>query len=281
MPVKKIRLEPTASLVMRMAEPLYRRGKIKRYFSRLDLSSGEALLEQCSQICAWYAQVILNRKHYISGNVRDYIRRNKKPVQIIIPAAGKTPLGMELVLNKRLRIASVFETDITGMREKKRLAAELFPEISGRIHFFKADISKYGWEKIIFRHRAYKPERPSLIILEGISYYLPPASLLKTIACFKTQNRSNAVMFEYKIPDENVSSERRAIPRAVFGAIRKDCKTALTAYTRKQLTGMLESVGAEILSAADMARMEKLRTGKNRFFKRSADGWIECIFFKI
>ncbi len=90
----KLKLEPTAALVMAWALPLYQSGPVGDFVSQLDLSSGADLLCRCQAVCSWYGEVILNRKHFIRHLILKHLKAGSEPVQIILLAAGKSPLGL-------------------------------------------------------------------------------------------------------------------------------------------------------------------------------------------
>src|SRR5512138_3113305 len=113
------RLHPTAALVMLWSGDLYRTGRPARFRENLDLSAGLDLKQRCDRVCPWYHEVILNRKWLISRRAARFIRKAGTPCQVIIPAAGQSPLALELLDSCSGKITSVIETDVAGMEEKQ------------------------------------------------------------------------------------------------------------------------------------------------------------------
>jgi len=281
---EKILLEPTASLAMSLSAAMYKNSPVKKYFSKLDLNSGKKLLELYTEICPWYNEVILNRKFYIKRLMEQfaYGAKNNKHVQIIIPAAGKAPLSLELLSEKRLGIAHIFELDICGMREKEKLVRHLYPATSSKISFLTADISQPGWHNSVVKHAKYDPALPVITLFEGISYYLGKKSFKQSLKSLKTPNMTNTVIIEYKVPDKKVCIQRRHIPYQISSSMNKICSVEnYSTYSCKDFENIAKSLHGKFLSCADMCEMEKLRTGKNTFFKNSRDGWVECACLKI
>ena len=60
----RLRLEPTAALVMQWSLKLYKEEPVLRFINQLDLSSGKNLYDKCHSVCDWYDEVILNRKSF-------------------------------------------------------------------------------------------------------------------------------------------------------------------------------------------------------------------------
>ena len=98
--LNKLRLHPTAALVILWSLPLYSTGPppVREFLEMLDLSSGEDLVRRCDAICDWYGEVILNRKHFIKSLVEKLLAESEnrvgKEMQIVILAAGKSPLAL-------------------------------------------------------------------------------------------------------------------------------------------------------------------------------------------
>ena len=203
---------------------------------------------------------------------------------MIIPAAGKAPLSLELLLDPALRdnLSAVFELDITGLDDKDALTKEVYPELQESLHLITADLSLPGWEEKLFQHPAYKTGERCLIILEGISYYLTEQALLRTIELFRSAKHHNQVLLEYKISSELVSPERQFIPEGVFAGIQEECGISpLTHYSEAKLRLLLAGVGASLPQFFDLAKMELLRTGQNQYFNSHEEGWVECVVFRL
>ncbi|HSQ94285.1 MAG TPA: hypothetical protein VLL74_08330, partial [Methanoregula sp.] len=134
-------LEPTAALVMIWARDLYGTGSAARFYSHLDLSAGQRMKKECDEACPWYGEVILNRKWWIRHLAHNFIESAASPCQVIIPAAGKSPLALELLDSLGDRIASVIEIDISGMEEKQCLYERAAPSHAAKIRCIPADLS--------------------------------------------------------------------------------------------------------------------------------------------
>ena len=126
--MNKLKLEPTAALVMVWALPPYETGPVGDFVRQLDLSSGEELFYRCQAACNWYGEVIRNRKHFILNQIVEHLKADGL-IQIVLLAAGKSPLGLELLLQCSSKISAIFEVYITGMVEKEALYQRIAPEV--------------------------------------------------------------------------------------------------------------------------------------------------------
>jgi hypothetical protein len=270
------RLEPTAALVMLWSRELYRTGSAARFFSLLDLSAGESLRQECERACPWYSEVFLNRKFWIRRLAGRFVSGVGQPCQIIIMAAGKSPLALELLDDCGDSIASVIETDIHGMQEKQRLYDNAAPEHAGKIRCVIADLSDISGTVAAVRGTGrYDPALPTCVVMEGISYYLPPAILSGMAAQFASPDSTNRIIFDYLLPCRLVPEERQKFPRGIWLTINRDCNPGgTTTYSGQELDNILATAGCSRVFHHTMHDIERERTGTNRFFPAPADGWI-------
>src|SRR5690606_36425320 len=92
-----LELEPTAALVMAWAKDLYREGSASLFYSRLDLSAGRQMKRECDSVCPWYPEVMMNRKWFIRHLALGAVSGACGHCQVVILAAGKSPLALELL----------------------------------------------------------------------------------------------------------------------------------------------------------------------------------------
>lgn len=278
----KLRLEPTAALVMQWALSLYSEEAILRFVNRLDLSSGKTLSDKCHSVCDWYDEIILNRKSFIKHLIEQELRATKQEYQLVFPAAGKSPLPIEILLRYPSKVYRIFEIDVSGMEEKKRLYLELFPESLEKLKCVNADIASPDILDILNRPEIrYRPDLPTIILMEGISYYLRKQELKNIIASFQWQ-KEGIFIIEYLVPYQLVSQARRSIPKEIFRIIQEDCGLdRITSYTKEELRAFFREKGGDLIASYTMVDMELARTGVNTYFEKPSDGWIECVVGRV
>jgi hypothetical protein len=184
----KLKLEPTAALVMKGALSLYQKSPALEFVKRLDLSSGTELYVKCRSFCDWYGEIILNRKNFIRHLIEQRLTADEREYQIIILAAGKSPLAIEITSEYAGKIHRIFEIDISGMDDKQCIYNSVFPEYADKMKCLKSDISCGDIPLILNSgNTGYRNELPSIVIIEGISYYLKEKDLKGIIAGFRHQ----------------------------------------------------------------------------------------------
>jgi O-methyltransferase involved in polyketide biosynthesis len=271
-----LELEPTAALVMDWAKDLYRTGAAADFVARLDLSAGQRMRRECDSVCPWYTEVMMNRKWFIRHIASAFVSGSDEPCQVLILASGKSPLALELLENNPERIVSVVETDLAGMNEKQQVYREIAPSLEKKIRCIHADLYDPDETRdAVLATGAFDPGCPTIIIFEGISYYLPPAVSSAALSQFASKSGQNTIIVDSLLPSSLVREDRRYITRGIWGIINRDCNFSNSVtYSPDEMEAMLSSAGGDQVLHHAMDEMERLRTGKNRYFPTAAHGWI-------
>jgi O-methyltransferase involved in polyketide biosynthesis len=273
-------LEPTAAMVMIWAKPIYRSGMASRLVASLDTSPGEELCRYCEASCAWYGEVVRNRKYFISALAGSYVKKIGL-CQVQVPGAGMSPIALELIEGHGEHIARAFEMDVAGMADKQRLYGQLYPGLRPGIECLSVDIRDKRMMEVLSDH-GYDASVPSIIIMEGISYYLSRQELLDIVAMYRSPRHDNVIIMEYLLPCDEVREERRNIPRNEFNTIKKYCHLPhIQSYTKETLSEALSLHGGTVEAHHTMREMERARLGRQQYFKDPGDWWIECMVARI
>jgi hypothetical protein len=261
-------LSSTSALVLLWAgQESYKSRLAKDYFNLLDLEPGKVLYEQCNEICPYYDEVIKNRKLGVTDLINKCLTGNNNIGQIIIAGAGLDPLGIEIT-NYFPQI-KVFELDMENMEIKSVLYLKIMRSSKTAISFINVNIqsapdvykalSEHGWDT----------SEGTLLIGEGISYYLPTASLQNLIKIIKPKR----TVLEFLKPNNEINEEREKIAHKVFSLI-SDAYGGLEIirYSNSTIESLL---GLPVITSYSMYKLEKLRTGSNKYFPSNESGWIE------
>ena len=265
-------LSSTSALVLLWTDKsLYSAPVVDHYWSMLDLSSGIELYKKCNAIWPSYSCVINDRKWQI-GKWSDEILTLGTIKQVIIFAAGWAPLGLELA--NGFKDCNVFEIDLDNMEAK----AKLVSQISGapkNIKFITADISNRNLCLNALRGSGWSADAPSLLIFEGISYYLKPGDL---ISLFSLPNVASRAILEYMIPYDQVEAKRREIPEKVFAAIAHDCQLKVP-IEMWDVAEIGRRVPGHIIRDVTLSDIEGMKYKNNQahkvIFPTPDSGWIQ------
>jgi len=270
----KLKLEPTAALVMAWALPLYEKGPVGEFVRQLDLSSGADLFCRCQAACDWYGEVILNRKHFIRHQIAEHLRALDWS-QVVLLAAGKSPLGLEL-LQRSSQISRVFEVDLAGMAEKETLYKRTAPEVADRLRCITADIASESLQEELCL-AGFRRDIATIVVLEGISYYISEEALKRIISSVRSSGKSIFIL-EYLLPCDFVEPSRRNIARTIFSLIEESTgQKEIRCYSDEDLELIFSEAGGRVAAYHSMQEMERQRTGRNEYFDKPGLGWIKCL----
>lgn len=279
----KLKLEPTSALAMQWIKNALPDEIVQKFIDYLDLSSGEELFQLCNTVCDWYSEVIVNRKYFISEYIKTELSKSENENLLINLGAGKSPLALQILEQHSEKIDHVLEIDITGMEIKKELYDKHFPQYSKKIKCISADItSSIMLSSINKLLHEYYNDHQCIIVLEGISYYLSYEDIKNIVKSLRSKNRNNLIIFEYLLPSENVTKERRHIPENVFNTIKNYAGLKnITIFEAGKLNLLFSEFEGQILHSSNLHEIEKLRLGVNKYFKSADDGWIEFAVWNL
>jgi O-methyltransferase involved in polyketide biosynthesis len=281
--MEKLKLEPTSALMMQWGRKAFHGEVIESFIEHLDLSSGKELYEQCNSVCDWYDEVVVNRKYFINHFIDRKLKSSDEEHLIILLAAGESPHSLQFLIDNPEKVNKIIEIDNIGMDEKKELYDLYYPQHSYKIKCITADITSNSILSVLnsLVHEYYR-EIPCIIVLEGVSFYLSLEEQEKIISSFVSQKKNNTFIIEYLVPIDNVCEERKYIPEAVFEIIReKSGLEKISTNTFEDISAIFSKYGGTFLKKCTLMEIEKDRLGKNIYFNKPDDGWIECSVWQI
>jgi O-methyltransferase involved in polyketide biosynthesis len=266
----------TAALVMLWASDYYLKMPLTGpYLERLDLSAGRPLRERYNQICPWYSEVIINRKHFIKSMVGKLVGNTTKQTIVVNLGAGYSPLALELspLLGDR---AHFIEIDMSNMRHKHQLYSELVPEQCRFISCIEADITGTTCLMKVLKKEMGEPARARLIVvMEGLTYYIGRPAMERVLKSLSGITPDLSIVFEHLKPCGLVSEERRYIPYRIFSHVRDYTGLErMTTYSEDDIRAILGSGFS--CNYFDMDEMERRRTGSCTYFPTPGSGWLSC-----
>lgn len=285
----------SAVVLLRANGKVHTSAPSQEFLGMLDLSSGAELVRQGDRFCSHHSEVIMNRKHCILNLALDCIE-NDGIRQVVILGAGMDALSIELCSHYECR---VFDIDLAGMERKERHVGSLRHGLRGTLRCVTADVTKRLDVMSGITACGWDPDKPSLVVVEGLSAYLTAGQLWSLISVFSTTDRSNRMILEYMIPLSDIHEKIRPaamhgigniikktyesiIPIAAFplphhppGLTARNSDWAfVTRYRLEDIKARLSYINGTVLSHHDMREAEARRTGRGTVFGRY-NGWIE------
>ena len=271
--MNNVPLSPTSALVLRWTKGLcYTTFHSKKYLELLDYSASDDLFNKLNKVWKHYGEVVINRKYSIWELIKSGLKENEIS-QVVILAAGLAPLSLELKINyPELKI---FDIDYDLMEIKDQLYNEILPD--NNVNFIKCDISKtellfsklvdFGWDS----------EKQSIIIYEGISYYLPKETSKEIFNKLTSNCNDSLIVADIMPPSEQISEKTRQYPEKLFRIVCDNCNVNNeTRFTHSDIFNF----GYDIIKLLNLHTAELKRKGKNEFFHETKDSFRDIVMLK-
>ena len=256
------KLSDSSALILRwIRNEFYETAAARDYLTQLDLSAGDELYKACQKIWPHYDEVIKNRKYGIRRLCAEHIQP-----QIILAGAGLDAMGLELAtLHPQSRI---YDLDHAHMPEKQRLVK------CDNLFCIQADLTNPEQTMTALTQTGWQANRLSLLVFEGISYYLTAEAL----AALTSAIAPACVIAEFLLPAAVMNKKAAAIADEVFGTVMDMCDIkTLTRYTADNLAALLDR---RVIDVWQMARLEQERNGYQHYFISPDFRWIELAILK-
>ena len=243
-----------------------------RYLDMLDLSPGEDLIRKCLNVWPHLDQLVKNRKRCILDETLECLRGGMR--QVVILGSGIDTLSLEVA--SRAEGVTIYEMDTDNMDAKRRLLDEAAPDMAGRIRCVTADLGRPSEAAARAAEAGWRADVPSVLVLEGVSYYLGEQVLWESIRRFGAGSE-NQVILEYMVPSESIEPGRAHIPDDVFDTISEYLSDRLDIYrlSHDTVRKRTAELGGMVVRRHTMHTMEMHRTGTTRHFPTERSGWIE------
>lgn len=245
-----------------------------RYRGMLDLSSGMHLLNECSVFSPYLAELVKNRKWIILDEVLRGIQQGAR--QVVILGSGLDTLSLEIAWRKR--DVTIYEIDVAQMELKEELIRRTAPRVANRIRCVTADLSQIKEMIQKIKEAGWTESESSVVVLEGISYYLKPKQMWENIRCLD-KCRKNKNVLEYMTPAECIRPDRADIPDRVFDIIQKSISESIQIerFSYETVARQARAAGYDVISHNTMHDIEKKRTGISRYYPTVSSGWVEIV----
>jgi hypothetical protein len=251
---------------------LYTGPKVRKYISSLDLSEGDEMLSRFSDDQNFmHTQTVSGRKWFMMRETIKFIEWNAEKglsSQVIIPGAGIAPFSA--ALSEMYPQIQIFDIDLYGMVEKALMLRSEFKNIEcitadlEDVSFWTSQLEKVGFDST----------RPTIMVLEGITYYLTKAGLARIFEWANTHRMT--IIGEFGFPPDSVIPEHRDYPRRVFEIITGlSNHPGASFYTREEFLKMASGSGYSKTVLTPMREMQIIRTGNPYPFEKENACWIE------
>ncbi|MGX5818578.1 class I SAM-dependent methyltransferase [Chitinophaga lutea] len=267
----RLKVAPTAALVLSMARTLYTGGPAESFCERIDFSEAEPLVKQLTESIKELPELLLLRKQFIRYQLRRVLRPGR-PVQICFLAAGLDPASLYLLEKYPDAISQIFEID-QGHMDVKRL---LYPRDS-RLHLILADVTDTLRLPGLLLDAGYLPSSPTVIIMEGLSPYITDTQFLNALQFFRTPNKTNMLVLDYMLPESAVPAASVPGFRLIRESVERLIEGSIQLYSRQDMLRLMAVLQGDVAGVDSMQDVEARLNGRNELFYAEGEGYIEMI----
>lgn len=264
-------ISDTSALVLNWTSPdIWKSQNAIDYFNRLDLSSGDTLLS-LFDVTEHYMhfQAVSNRKYFVRKCAVEFLEKNKDG-QVVILAAGIAPLSVELASLYPESI--VFDIDKYLMKDKEKFLNGVCPNIK----FIECDITNIDVLHESLVQNEWNNVRPTILIMEGIIYYLQQIDLINILKFFAPGN--SAFACDFGVTPELIDERNRIFGTEVFRKIKDSVGlNIVNFYDPDYFLKLLSANGYKLPIRYTMKDIQIERTGKPEPFDFENPEWITCV----
>ncbi|MDE0091928.1 MAG: class I SAM-dependent methyltransferase [Oligoflexia bacterium] len=251
-------LSQTSALVLVCDRISYQSPKTKEFLSYLDLSAGQKMYNKIQHLKPHLDEIIPNRKFIIHNYIRKIIKEGE--TQIINLACGWDPILVKM--QEEFPKNSFFGLDNESITLQKKLVQKIMPH--SRIFYINEDIKAV--DKLInkLKQNSWTPKKPTCLIIEGISYYIPPNIFWNSLKALKENIKAECFIcgdFLVDWEQQKVSSLSKKIGLDIFEMIKETCHHNYYPYTKDHLIENLKNLSFEKIEVRTQDEIQEKRTG--------------------
>ncbi|RPD38759.1 class I SAM-dependent methyltransferase [Chitinophaga barathri] len=276
---QKLKVAPTAAVVLLQARPLYTSGLTAQYFSMLDFGDVQEISGEIGKIFKDFTEIVIYRKKFVRHLLDQYLQ-DGVPVQVCIMGAGLDPLSLWLQENYRAAISGIYEVDSSHLDLKSSLYNRLLPDPS-IVHFIQADITDTLHLLDKLRDAGYSPDKPTIIVFEGLIHYIPDELFLNTMQVFRTPNKTNVVVMDYMLPEDYIPEHTLPMYGAVKAKIEAFIDGKFYTYSRPQVFRLISVLRGDVAGVDSLQDIEFKLNGRNELFYEEGEGFMEMVSFYL
>lgn len=251
----------------------YRSPKAKEFLSHLNLSEGQKMYNKIQCLKPHLDEIIPNRKFLIHNYIRKILKESKSQVQVLTLACGWDPLLVKM--SEEFPKHYFFGVDSESVQLQERLIQKIMPHSS--IFYLNANItdSKQLIQKL--SSKGWKKDQPNCIIVEGISYYIPPKTFWESLKQLKKNIQANCFIcgdFLIDWTKQKMTEVSQNMAETTFNMIKESCSQNYYPSTTQQIQKNLGELGFFKIQFFTQDNTQKQRKG-NRTPWEKGEGHIQ------
>ena len=277
---KKISLEPTAAMVMHMAEPLRKNSIVfDNFLSKIDISSADTYINllKSKNLMVLAQEITCNRKFKIKYELEQFITKNQNHnINLFSLAAGKSPVFLEIFNDNISENIKFYELDISPFDEKILIYKNIVPNYEKFFEFIEVDLVSDQFLEKINNLNIYDDK--NIFVMEGLTHYISSEAIIKILKNIKEISKESQILIEYAPPIDSIQKDLITPVREMFTLMENHFfNKGMFNYSYTDFEDFFQEVGGLATQKIIMKLMEKERTNKNEFFDSTLSGPVEIM----
>ena len=248
----------SAFVLLFTSRDVYEGDAAKRLLQSVDLSAGLGIKNHFAR---WWEDIyeeIGNRKVGVKLQSRTFLN-NHPDAQVVCMGGGLDPLSLDLA--EAYPQATVFDVDMANMDLKEQITASINgPEI----RFCTGNLADPAGLVSVLTEAGWDPGKLTLMIAEGITYYVPKSVFRATFAALR--GPGGGIILEYSLPDSAVEGTPRADEYAEFFQELEailDMPFPIQRYSEEDVNELAEFLSGQVVVTQIQHELERIRKGEN------------------
>ncbi len=272
-----LKVPATSCLVLLLSdESAYEGSTAKRLFTAVDLSEGQPMVELLGEDWERAVEEVMNRKFGVRHLCHQYLAEYPD-AQVLVLGGGLDPFSIDIA--ECYPATTVFDVDMANLDIKQQINDSLGgPDV----RFCIADLADVESVVAVLEAQGWDAGTPTLLIAEGISYYVPKPVFITTLRALRTS--SGALVFEHSLPSEELTEQdAREISDRFYGQLQDllEMPFPLQRYGAADMVHLSVRLGGRLTQTLSSHDLELGRTGEAAFSVNPGDGVIRVSMIRF
>ena len=272
-----LKVPATSCLVLLLSdESAYEGPTAKRLFGEVDLSEGQPMVELLGEYLELGMEEVMNRKFGVRHFCHQYLTEYPD-AQVMVLGGGLDPFSIDVA--ECYPSTTVFDVDMANLDIKQKINTSLGgPDV----RFCDADLTDIANLVPALESQGWDASRPTLLVAEGISYYVPKPVFCAILRALRTPG--GALVLEYSLPPEEVVDEEALEASTRFYGQLQDLlgmTFPLQRYGADEVATLATQLGGRLTQTLGSHELELGRTGESIRMQDSDDGVIRVSMIRL
>lgn len=275
----KLKVPATARLVLDAAAKIYDSPSERLYISKIDTEEVSDLLQCLLAAYPLFREMVFYRKQ----SVRDLLQKRMQQYplqQVLILGAGLDPLSLLIIEKYKDRISNIFEIDNGYIEEKEKIYENIL-QGDTTVQFIRCDVTDTSQLDAQLRQYDFRADLPTLIIFEGLIYYITNEEFINTMQLFSSVDHRNMLLLDFMLTRDDIPAYHLHYYNDIIKVIEKVLNIKLNITSRLTITEMAAALNASQVEFISLYETARRLLGENHVFRERGDGFLEMAVFSL